>query len=491
MRWAPKTGSKASQMRENRLSFLKLTFREVLEQRIWTAGMPSMAFRGSFVIEMIARDPNLALMFFQRISRRLRDAVRILLHVVFRVAPTSSVVGFMRNMGWIGFSFGVSRVIAGIVTVAAGRMMGPSEFGAVNLAVGAGSLLSIPMLFGLNASVVRYGAASGCPGAAIGTAFVLSGTFTVLFSLFGIGFERTLSSMLDISPVIFRWGIVYAAVFTIYSIVTSGQQAAGRFLERGWAELIFALLMALGFGIGFVMLGRTHTSLLIGYCLAYLLSSVVWLAFALPYFRQGLRDPVLTREMLSYGFYGFACGIGFFFTSNFQRFVLNSVLSTSDAGVYQAYTIGTVGMAYYAGTMISTVLFPKASASTNRQRLWDILVRSWLWLIIPVTAVFVLGQALLLVIMGPRYPFSLPLLLLFALCSTVIVILSCMAQLISAQGIKGARLGLVNSMLTGGLTVVLSYLCIPKFGLNGAALALLISHVFTMVFVYLVRGWYY
>jgi len=65
---------------------------------------------------------------------------------------------------------------------------------------------------------------------------------------------------------------------------------------------------------------------------------------------------------------------------NVQSLVLNAFLTPEEVGVYAAYNTATIGISGYLAYAVGTVLFPKASASTNRQRLWDLGARTWKYL---------------------------------------------------------------------------------------------------------------
>lgn len=71
--------------------------------------------------------------------------------------PGSSAKEFIKNLGLIGASFATTKVISGLVTILAGRLLGPEEYGRVNVMASAGAAIAPFMLAGLQYSVVRYG----------------------------------------------------------------------------------------------------------------------------------------------------------------------------------------------------------------------------------------------------------------------------------------------------------------------------------------------
>jgi O-antigen/teichoic acid export membrane protein len=199
------------------------------------------------------------------------------------------------------------------------------------------------------------------------------------------------------------------------------------------------------------------------------------------------QDRGRTSPMMRYGFYTMGCGVGFFLTFSVQAILLNALLSAREVGIYTAHNLASVGLAMFSGSLFSTVFFPRASASTDRPRLWRGLWRAWRFALVPSFLAFTLAQGVVLILMG-RAAFSLEprRIALFALCSCVVLMQTSLGQVIGAEGVRGARLGLLMSLAMGGLNLAGSLALIPRWGIEGAVAAMTVSYAVGLAWLRLV-----
>ncbi len=400
---------------------------------------------------------------------------------------TQGAARFLRDLGWIGVSFTAARIVSGLCSILAARLLGPAEYGLVGLAVAAGSLISTAMLIGMNASVVRYGAAGPEARSAFGIGARVVGVGVLLVTAGLLAGGRRLGDLIGLTPPVLWTGWAYAVAFTGYTLAASLQQALGRFGRRGWAEITFAALSFTFFVSGLALFKPDFRSLALAYVAAYAVAAAV---FLWPLRSEILPAPIdrsRTSPMIRYGFYTLGCGVGFFLTSSVQTLLLNALLSTREVGIYVAHSLASVGLALFAGSMFNTVFFPKASASTNRPRLWRGLWRAWILALAPALLAFVLIQGIVLSLMG-RAAFSLEprRIVLFSLCSCVVLMQTSLGQIIGAEGVRGARLGLLMSLGMGATNFAGSLVLIPRWGIEGAVAAMTIAYSLGLAWLCLV-----
>lgn len=406
---------------------------------------------------------------------------------LLRAGRTQGAARFLKDLGWIGVSFTAARIVSGLCSILAARLLGPEEYGRVGLAVAAGSLLSTLMLLGMNAAIVRYGA--GGPGAssAFGIGARLAGVGFLVTTVALIAGGRRLGELLGLPAAILWSGWAYATAFSGYALAAGILQALGRFAQRGWTEIGLAGLTLAFFGSGLALHRPSFASLVLAYvsALAVVAAATLWplRSQVLPQPQDGGRR----SPMIRYGIYTMGCGVGFFLTSTVQALLLNALLSTRDVGIYAAHTLASVGLAMFVGSLFSTVFFPKASASTDRRRLWRGLWKAWLFALVPSFLAFALAQCVVLVLMGRAVFIPEPRrIALFALGSCVVLMQTSVGQVIGAEGVRGARLGLVMSLAMGGLNLAGSLTLIPRFGIEGAVAAMTVSYAVGLVWLGLV-----
>jgi len=243
--------------------------------------------------------------------------------------------------------------------------------------------------------------------------------------------------------------------------------------------------------IAYLLFGQSYLAsvlaFVVGYCLATGLGS--W--WCRPWISPRSISKAAIWEMLPFGWYNFLCGVGFFFTSSIQRPILKYYLSSTEVGQYSLYTMASLDMATYGGTVLATVFFPIASRSSDRAGLWTVTWRAWLkviWLLIAglfatqVVAVLLSGRS--------EYPLDFGLIGVFAVTAGVLVVQNSLGQIIGAEGVRGARLGVAMSLFVGFTNVGLSLLLIPAFHIYGAVLSLFLVYSASLVVLILVRKRY-
>jgi O-antigen/teichoic acid export membrane protein len=207
--------------------------------------------------------------------------------------------------------------------------------------------------------------------------------------------------------------------------------------------------------------------------------------------RTGWLGKEKFSSLVKYGAYSFGSGIGSFLILNVQGLIMNSILSPGEVGKYAAYYTATIGIAAYLGYMIGTVLFPKASASSNRRRLWNMTVSGWTGLAPAAVLLFIASQAAVLTLMGRhQYGMQPGMMLLFALCGAVMMAYSSLAQIVFSEGIRAARLSLLMALGGGAINLTACLILIPIFKVSGAAISFLLTYVFLTLWLWAAKGSY-
>ncbi|MCX7020274.1 MAG: oligosaccharide flippase family protein [bacterium] len=411
---------------------------------------------------------------------------------LFGLVPTSGVKQFFKHLGIITISFALARVISAIASIMAARLLGPAQFGDSQLVITVAQFFAIPAIMGMNTTMIRYGAKESNPGPVIASAFWFVVAASVITTVVGFIGASVLEKALSVSSQVYMFGLVCGAAFSLFVILGSALQTLSKFVLRGLSEISFSVLFLLLVMLSFRFLGISFQSASISYTGAYILALVLGVIPIARHLRPSLFDAKTLRMMLHYASYNAVCGIGFFLTFSIQRLLLNHMLSSADVGRYSLYSTASVNFATYAGSMLATVFFPKVAASSNREGLWILTVRSWIWLLIPSLIIVSLFQILVIVLSGKnQYPLDASLIILFSLTSWIIMIQSSLGQIIGAEGVRGARLGLQISLTLGCLNLLLSWLLIPYFHVHGTVIALMCSYALSTLWLVRVRRAYF
>lgn len=417
--------------------------------------------------------------------------INSLYHRLTREHPGEGGREFIRNLGWIGASFTLAKAVSSLLGIAAGRLLGPVEYGKVNLFVSAGTAILPFLLAGLNAAVIKYGvAASDRPGVFRTSAFFFL-TLTVIVGVLTLVFSEAISALLGIPPGMLFLSLAYAAAAGAFALASSMQQASGSFSRRGISEIAFSALLTAVFFAGLFALGRTYEAMAYAYIAAFGCIGTYLLFVHVPASGPRVLEKEKLRPMLQYGAYSFGGGLGAFLVLNVQGLILNAFLAPRDVGLYAAYYLATIGVSAYLGHAISTVLFPKASASTNSRRLWDMAAMSWMRLAVPAVLFFMAAEAAVLTLMGTQqYGIQPRLIFLFALCGTLMLIYGSLAQIVFSEGVRAAKLSLFLAWGGGLVNFTACLALIPIYGVAGAALAFILTYLLLLAWLWKVKDAY-
>ena len=399
---------------------------------------------------------------------------------------------FFKHLSWIGVCFFLSKILGSVATALAARWLGKTAFGEATLAVGsAGQIFYLIMLMGMHLSIIRYVAGNKRnPGSIVGLALAITGVMSLIVGGVVLAFPSLIGRLMGIGPDILWYGLHFAVIFVVYTIFTSLLQAVNDFRARGIVELLFSALLLPAFLFGYWVVPGQFESWVMAYIIAYALPSMFLVGYALRKVSPvNLSVSVTqTRNVFHYGFLNTIGSVGYAVIFAIQPLQINNMLSEDDVGVYRVYMMGTAGLSMFANNVLQAVFFPKASESSNRLGIWKTLMRLWRWAApIAFVGFIALGAGIVMVSGVKEYGFRLPLLITFAAAATLMSVQASVGMIITAQGVRGARYGLVLSAVTALTNVVGTQYLVTHYALVGAAAALLLTYMVAMVGTVLLR----
>ncbi|MDO8805293.1 MAG: oligosaccharide flippase family protein, partial [Elusimicrobiota bacterium] len=291
--------------------------------------------------------------------------------------PGSGTKEFIEHLGLIGVSFAAAKIISGLVTIAAGRLLGPLEYGKINVMASAGAAIAPFMLAGLQYSVVKYGVNKEERSRVFSSALAAFAALALLVGGLSLLFSGQLTALFHIDRKMLFFSLAYAVTTAAFLLVSGMQQALGHFSKRGLSEIGFSLLMAAVFISGVTYLGRVYEAMAWAYITAFGVMALFWLNRTRRDVKlEGFSGAAFSR-MSEYGFYNFGASLGGVLLLNVQGLVINAALSARETGIYAAYYTAAINIGGYLAYALTTVLFPKAASTADRRHLWDLAVKSW------------------------------------------------------------------------------------------------------------------
>lgn len=201
-------------------------------------------------------------------------------------------------------------MISSLLNIAAGRLLGPAEYGKVNLFVSAGTAISPFIVAGLNTFLTLAAATCG----------------VVLV------FDREFGTLFGVPPGMLRLSLAYAAAAGAFLLASAMQQASGNFSRRGQSEISFSALLVAVFLSGLYFFGRTYEALACAYIAAFGCVGIFLLVRNVPADDFSLLIKEKLRAMLQYSTYSFGGGLGAFLVLNVQGLIIDAFLAPEDVG---------------------------------------------------------------------------------------------------------------------------------------------------------------
>lgn len=410
---------------------------------------------------------------------------RRLYSAVLKEQPGEGVRQFFRHLSWIGGSFAAAKVISSLVNIAAGRALGPQEYGKINVMVSVGTIISTFLLAGNHVSAVKYGVDAERRDKVFSTVAVASlamGTAVLSLTFF---FRSELCVFFGIDSGMLLLAASYAAATSAFMLASGMQQARGDFHERGLSEVAFSLILAASFILSLTMSGRVYKAMAYAYITAFGTMAALWLYRMAGHIRFALAGMENFRRISAYSMYSFGSSLSACLGFSVQSLMVNAYLPARDVGIYAAYYTITIGAAGYLVYAATTVLFPKASASTNRRRLWDLAAGAMKFLAPASFICLLVLETAVLALMGRhQYGMNAALMLLFAASGTLIMIQNLLGQIVASEGVRASRLSLFISAGSGISNFLLCLLLIPRLGVAGVPSAFILTSLWTLLWLY-------
>jgi O-antigen/teichoic acid export membrane protein len=403
------------------------------------------------------------------------------------VREQSNLGLIVKNAGMDVFGQAFNIVFSFAASVIITRTIGPELFGKYSLANSAIQILGILAVFGLNYGVVRltskymsandHGRVKGTVTSAVGLTSIFSLGLLALTAIAAPALTRKFYPHVEGFDLVLRVyliGLPFFALMTALNGYTQGLKTLKpsvivEMIVRPVSRLALVLLLFLaGWRLFAVVIGSVG-SLLVAAVLAFILA--VRLS---PFDFRRAPGVGVGQELF---FYSLPLVL-----ANF----MNVLISRSNVMISGYYLdSGTVGI--LSATLVLAPFVSMSLVSFSRifapliSELWergDVLelmnhfkiVSKWIFtLSLPVFCVYVLFAPGLLKIFGDDFPNGAVALKILALGQIVNAVVGPVGFILTMTGRQ--KLNLVNSIVLAGSSIGLNILLIPRYGMNGAALA--------------------
>ncbi|MBI3566516.1 MAG: oligosaccharide flippase family protein [Elusimicrobia bacterium] len=392
-------------------------------------------------------------------------------------APARRRGALLSGLGWIGALYTAARASTLFTQLLAGRLLGPEEYGRANLAIAAAAYLQIIPMLGFPLATSKLIAEEHDEdrrARLVSTALISFTVWAVATLPVTAALHHTLQKAVGLPSGLFQLSMLLALSTALSQVVASPLLGLKRFAHRGLAETVYGfsaplLLLAL-----IAMFGAGHRAMVLAFC-GSLLASSAYALWTLRHYLRPVIDLGFIRSMAEYAATATVTLLSTACVLAPARLFLNRHATPHEVGLFSAYFTATVQVALAFLYMLQAVLIPMASGADGQRDLWK-LFRRWsapavvgAWLFFATTAVG--GLALF----GSRYNFDAGWAAAFAGAAAMILLHGAASSLYAARDLSGLRVSVSGALAAGLGNVALTALLVPRYGVLGAALALIAS----------------
>lgn len=415
--------------------------------------------------------------------------VGVIYKKIFHEEMSIEVKTFFGSISYVTIGTLIGTLFSFSFNILSGRILGPEGYGQFTLLQSIGMLLYIPMLFGVHTALIKYTAESPNTDRQriiLSSAFLMVLLFTGISLLIFTIFAGPIAAMLSISIDIYWLGVIFAVLFVFYTLTTSALLGLNKIKQYSLTQPIFSFLLLATFLVLILMHQFNYLSMVYAMYLAYGFTALVILIYLRHYLRFE-ADRLWMGTLFKFSTAAMMACVCYTVYTNVGKLMINYYMSVEEVGIYGVYYYASFAVVGLITGSFTTVFFPTVSKYKDLRSIYkkmNTIMVYYIPLGIPFVVVF---EFMILKLFGAQYPVDPALMFLFALTAMLVSGYGMYQWLLSAEGIRSARLALTNLIGITVLNLVLNILLIPHYGLYGAIGATTIAFAIGTIWHY-IRG---
>lgn len=415
-------------------------------------------------------------------------------------APTAvplKPTGFQRNILYVakggGTTFAGKMFLAGIRLVTAvilARLLGAEQYGLYRLSLSAATITVVIAVFGLDTALIRYISILnrrhdergiwGTLQLGLGLALLLSTLAgTTLYAL-SFPIAETLFNEPALAPLLQIVG-VFVPVFTLSEVLVGANRGFRRMDTPVIAQFVVQPVVRLAMVLAIMLFGFNVTWAIVTFGLADLVGTILLFFFLNREFsfKRPLRDARYdTRDILGFSFPVWLSEMMVKFQGNIQTLLLGSLGSITGVGLFAVANQVTLVSSEFSSSLNTTAkpVMAELHDQNDLKQMGRIYQTTNKWAVmlqLPIFLIMVLFPTQILSIFGESFTDGALALVILAFASLMRVGTGMGGIIIDMTGY--AKIKLVNSIIRLVVYLGLNLLLIPRWGLLGAAAAILLG----------------
>lgn len=371
-------------------------------------------------------------------NRRASSVVRIIHRGIFGHEISEAMTGFLRNLSWSFVGGVTAAIIMFVLTMIAGRALGPNAFGQYNALLSFATALSVFFLLGNEVSSVRYLSDKQYENEKkdiFTTAIIVVLFQSVIFSLVIYLFFDLIREKFMLDRDIMLAGIIFSFLLAIKSLFDGFMRAFNLIKKQSLIRIFDAVLALLAFLFFYHFLNKTEYYF---YAVAVSLGLLSFSSLSLFFLFGNFKKFSLKSLKLLFGYNKYLIlGTVAAFIVSLEKYFIGRYAGTYELGIYSAYHAASFLIIANLGSVFTNVFWPSSVA--EKKNLESILMKlnTLFFKMFPVWIIFnFLFICVVIIFMGKGYPLSYTYVALFAVNSFLAFAFSIVNGLLKINRVK-------------------------------------------------------
>lgn len=411
---------------------------------------------------------------------------------IFKIKASDDVKRFIKNLSYVALGFGFASFVGFIFQVLAGRILGPAEYGEFALIQSIAMFFYTPMILGMPETVTKYASEKEdldrqrkIVSSSVIIILVLSlVSLVVILILFPF-----LPWVFSVSREIIFLSVTFAILFAAFAFLSSVLQGLHKMKWLAISQAGYDFLVLILF---FIMIQKKPVSFMAAFlpsAISYAVMALL-IAISLRKYFIFLFDKFWGHKIIKYGVYSSVAAVSSAFYFNVDKLLINKYMPIADVGIYRAYYTAFIILTMFFFTVFNAVFFPMASKHTNKENIFKKVNKLVPFAVLFGLPLIVICGYIILRFYGHSYSFDLKLAILFAIAALVVFFTSVYNWLMASVGRRGIRITAIATIILAVTNFLLNALLIPRAGLSGAVIALILSYLISLAVIIFNKDYY-
>lgn len=390
---------------------------------------------------------------------------------------------FQKGVYHVFASFLITRFIDFVLVIVIARALGPADMGHLSVINSALAILAVIATFGLSGAVAKY-VSETTDSKAGAKVFILSSRLAIFISIalsFLSFFIFKFSSLVgDEVARQYLQVLVFVTPFLVFVDIAISYIYGRALIKK---KAIYEIEMKLTYAI--LALALVFPFRLAGIIGAKIFNPILWSIILFVMISPWLKGVERSynadaRKIIRFGFFTTLSDFSSIFIRNFDVLALGYFIKDASLiGLYKVAVLLAINLDVVAEAVVHTY-YPDISRCTNdraelKKLFWK-LTRWTALIMVPVTFLsFVFAPLIFRILFGTKYIGAVGVFRILVFAPLIYAVLRVFGNVFSGSGRPDLSLTIV--LLAGATNFLLNILLIPRLGISGAALALIITHL--------------